>query len=84
MRIGHMSDRHEVANEFIESIPLIGKDLTVDEPYAPIAWQLAIGSPDEHGRKKWRPVEPSTDSAALDPIYAKLPARFPPLYEQLV
>src|SRR4029077_20913504 len=35
-------------------------------------------------RKKWRLIEQSTDPAALDPIYAKLPARFPPLYEQLV
>jgi hypothetical protein len=45
-----MSDHQEVANQFIESILLIGKDLAVDEAYDPIAWQLALGSPDELGK----------------------------------
>ena len=51
MRIGHMSDLQEVANQSIESILLIGKDLAVDEAYDPIAWRLALGSPDELGKR---------------------------------
>ena len=34
--------------------------------------------------EKWRPVRQQSSSEMLDSLYAKLPARFPPLYEQLV
>jgi hypothetical protein len=50
----------------------------------PIAWELRSGDPDEYGWFDWRPAKTNTSPALLDPLYAKLPARFPPLYEQLV
>jgi len=40
--------------------------------------------PDQYGFIQWRPAKVSTEPRLLDPLYAKLPARFPPLYEQLV
>jgi hypothetical protein len=50
----------------------------------PIAWNLRVGELDEYGRARWLPSRITTDLAMLAPIYAKLPAHFPPLYEQLV
>ena len=50
----------------------------------PIAAQLAIGQADEFGRLRWAPKKVQTDPSALDALYEKLPARFPPLFEELV
>jgi hypothetical protein len=50
----------------------------------PVSWELRIGEPDQHGWIEWRPARVATDRKLLDPLYAKLPARFPPLFEQLV
>jgi hypothetical protein len=45
---------------------------------------LAVEELDEHGFWYWKPIRIDTHRACLDSIYAKLPARFPSLYEQLV
>lgn len=50
----------------------------------PIAERLAIGESNEYGYKRWRPIKVVSDRSLLDPIYAKLPAPFPPLFERLV
>jgi hypothetical protein len=50
----------------------------------PLALHFATGEEDQYGYKSWRPVLQATDPSMLEPLYAKLPARFPPLYEQLV
>jgi len=50
----------------------------------PIVAELAVGEPDELGQTHWRPARVNTDRRCLDPIYAKLPGRFPPLYEKLI
>jgi hypothetical protein len=49
-----------------------------------IAWQLASGPEDIYGYKAWRPARLKTDPAQVESLYAKLPARFPPLYERLL
>ena len=59
-------------------------DMCTVQELDPVARQLKVGEPDEYGFIKWRPAKMSTDRKLLDPLYAKLPARFPPLYEQLV
>jgi len=46
--------------------------------------QLTTGEVDQYDRKIWRPMQIQTDPSALEPVYAKLPARFPPFYELLV
>jgi hypothetical protein len=59
-------------------------ELIADEVSDPIAWQLAIGDRDQYGCRRWRPIKVSTELSLLEPIYSKLPARFPPLFERLV
>jgi hypothetical protein len=48
----------------------------------PVAMQLSIGK--SEGRERWRPARADTPPAALEEIYAKIPRRFPRLYERLV
>jgi hypothetical protein len=50
----------------------------------PVELQLSVGEPDEYGRKRWQPLKVTSEVALLEPIYARLPARFPPLYQRLV
>ncbi len=69
---------------FVASFEKLDEMLIVDEHLDPIGWQLALSEPDEHGFKSWRPIKVETPDQALEAIYAKLPARFPRLYEQLV
>jgi hypothetical protein len=59
-------------------------EMLAHEHLDPVAWQLAIGDPDQFGRKPWRPAKANTEVERLEPIYLKLPARFPPLFERLV
>jgi len=57
---------------------------SVDASLDPLASQFATGDENQFSEKLWRPIPQVTDPSMLDPFYAKLPARFPPLYEQLV
>jgi hypothetical protein len=50
----------------------------------PIASQLATGEVGTYGEGYWRPRRVETQPTELEPIYAQLPARFPPLFERLV
>jgi len=50
----------------------------------PIVAELAVGEPDDLGQTHWQPPGIETDSRCLDPLYAKLPGRFPLLYERFV
>ena len=50
----------------------------------PIVAEFAVGEPDELGQTHWHPLKVSTDDHCLGPLYAKLPARFPPLFERLL
>ena len=50
----------------------------------PLKQELAVGDPDQFGFRKWRPVLTCTAPSLLEPLYAKLPARLPKLYERLV
>ena len=49
-----------------------------------VARQLAAGDPNQFGYKRWKPAKVDTEMELLEPIYSKLPARFPPLFERLV
>jgi hypothetical protein len=50
----------------------------------PITGVLAVSEPDEYGTVAWRPRRTDPDPALLEPLYTKLPARFPPLFERLL
>ena len=56
----------------------------VDESFDPLASHFSTGEENQFGGKLWRPILQTTDPLNLDPLYGKLPARFPPLYELLV
>lgn len=61
---------------------LDGCDLreSIDE----LSSSLPPDSPLRAQHQYWRPLQLATERSALEAVYAKLPARFPPLYEQLV
>jgi hypothetical protein len=59
-------------------------EMAACENLDPIAWQLAIGDRNQYGSKRWRPIKVETEISSLEPIYSKLPARFPRLFERLV
>jgi hypothetical protein len=50
----------------------------------PLVRQFALGEPDTYGRLLWKPLKVPTDSSQLEPLLAKLPARFLPLFQDLV
>jgi hypothetical protein len=50
----------------------------------PLTRDLAIRPPDEFGQIVWRPLRVDPDPELLEPLYAKLPAKFPPLFERLL
>jgi hypothetical protein len=49
-----------------------------------VACQLVTGDPNQFGHRRWQPTKVDTDLEMLEPIYSKLPARFPPIFERLV
>ena len=59
-------------------------EMAAYEDLDPIVGQLALGAPDKYDRRRWRPLKANTEFSSLEAIYAKLPARFPPLFERLV
>ena len=50
----------------------------------PIAKTFAVSELDEWGQIAWRPRRLETKADFLDSLYAKLPAKFPPLFERLL
>jgi hypothetical protein len=73
----------ELLEEFVATFQEYD-DMSTSRELDPVAWDLRIVEPDEYGRIKWQPAKIATNPKLLDPLYAKLPARFPPLYEKLV
>jgi hypothetical protein len=50
----------------------------------PFVVTLATGESGPYGMVQWKPRKSETDISALESIYNKLPARFPPLFERLL
>jgi hypothetical protein len=73
----------ELITQFIASFQKFDEMRSTSE-LDPTAWELRTGEPDEYGWIEWRPAKTSADPRNLEPLYAKLSTRFPPLYEQLV
>ncbi len=44
---------------------------------------FSVEETDLYGQQNWQPVACQTDAKYLEPLYAALPGRFPPLYERL-
>ena len=58
--------------------------MVADEISFPTTVQLPVVSTDEYGFNRWEPIKMETPPSQLDEIYAKLPARFPRLFERMV
>lgn len=59
-------------------------DMAANKELFPIAWELRSGEVNEIGWPRWKPARIDTDPSWLDPLYAKLPCKFPSLFERLV
>jgi hypothetical protein len=79
-----MNDHAELGQKFIETFEVVAVNLEFLEHLEPTTALLATGPADDYGQRCWKPVNLETDPGALEPLFAKLPARFPPLYEHLV
>lgn len=75
---------HDLLEQFVASFEKFDDMMSTSRELDPVSWELRIAEPDQYGFIQWRPAKVSTEPRLLDPLYAKLPARFPPLYEQLV
>lgn len=78
-----MKAHDPILDQYVASFARLDNLLDI-ETLSPVADELFTGERTEHGWKYWRPIEVHTELSMLDPIYAKIPARFPVLYERLV
>ena len=79
-----VANEESLVDRFIACFDKLGDEMVVLAGSVPSDWQLATGDRDEYGRRRWRPIRVNTELSLLDPIYSKLPARFPPIFERLV
>ncbi len=76
-------NEEELLEKYVATFPNLS-EMLAHETLFPIAWQLAVGDDDQYGYKRWRPIKVETSPSMLEGIYAKLPARFPKLFERMV
>jgi hypothetical protein len=78
------SNDQQLVTDFVLTFGRLDECMTYEgDPY-PSRYALATGEADEHGFRHWEPIRVDTNRSYLENIYAKLPGRFPRLYEQLV
>ncbi len=77
------ADHRLLLEQFISCFPK-HDDMSVFPELDSIAAQLSTRKPSEYGPLQWEPKRFATDLSALDALYENLPARFPPLFEELV
>ena len=75
--------RTQLLGQFVASWEKLD-GLSVEGNLGEHASAFSTGEKDRFGDTLWRPILQTTDATMLDPLYAKLPARFPPLYENLL
>lgn len=73
----------ELLTKYIDTFPLLD-EMVVDIVWFPIAVPLVVGDSDLDDFKHWKPLKTETASTQLEEVYAKLPARFPRLFELMV
>ena len=77
-----MKNDELILDQYISSFERLDSLLDI-ETLGPVAEELFTGERTEYGWKRWRPIKVHSELSTLDPIYAKLPARFPTVYEKL-
>jgi hypothetical protein len=78
-----MGSHDDLIEKYVACFSRLDEMLAI-ESIDPVAWQLATGPADEYGFKRWQPLRFKTEASALKPLYDRLPARFPCLFEELV
>ena len=78
-----VQDQDELLRQFIDTFGSF-YELAESADIYPVVAELATGEPDDLGQTRWQPARTNADRACLETIYAKLPGRFPSLYERLV
>jgi hypothetical protein len=73
----------ELLSSYIQSFSKLNDLCEFPEIY-PFVATLATGESGPYGMVRWKPHRSETHASLLEPIYAKLPARFPPLFERLL
>jgi hypothetical protein len=72
-------DDRSLVDAFVATFTLF--DDMIEMGSNPVAAELAVTGPDEHGWREWRLGERMKDPIFLEPIYSMLPACFPQLIE---
>jgi hypothetical protein len=77
-----MNDEH-LLKAFIDAFSKLGDTMLLDPTTLPP--EMDAGFDDSPwALQRWRPAVVATDAALMQPLYEKLPGRFPPLYEKLI
>jgi hypothetical protein len=78
-----MNEQDALLEQFVGSFKKLD-DMAANKELFPIAWELRSGELNQIGWPLWKPARGDTERSCLEPLYAKLPCRFPPLFERLV
>jgi hypothetical protein len=73
----------ELLESYVATFPRLD-EMVVDVVWFPPAMPLVVADSDLSDFKYWKPMKVKTSPTRLDEIYARLPARFPKLFEQMV
>ena len=73
----------DLLERFVHTFPKLDS-MSESKELSPTAWELRTTEPDDCGWIEWRPIKQVSNVSHLEPLYSKLPARFPPLYEELI
>ncbi|SRR6266481_2258234 len=79
----HAAKADLLSNRFVESFVKFDYGV-LDEAFEFEAWKLGRVPQGKTGCERWAPLSYKTDPTQLETLYARLPARFPSLYERLV
>jgi hypothetical protein len=83
MKAARSAEDEVLLEQFVATFHRFG-DTVLFADLDPAAVPLAAGPVDELGFQHWAPRAVDTPRSVLPRLYEKLPARFPPLYEQLI
>ena len=81
---GYVTDAM-LLEKFVGAFRALNGELLYEEGVGEIPAEMSDGFDDSKwARQKWKPVPMASDPGSLREVYEQLPARLPPLYEQLL
>jgi len=76
-------DDEELLEKYVATFSSLD-EMVVDIAWFPAAATLVVDDDDAGDFKYWKPLKGETSPTHLEEVYAKLPARFPKLFERMV